>query len=199
MKKVKIFAILLLFIFSLSLFTTNVYAEITGSELPKAHTPLLITNAGQGPGGKMGRLLVSRSEAVEDYYYLAEPKVEDLNEKEYKTLMVMIGSSAKGLGASGITIKEEIERLNNMIEEAKNKKMQILAVHIEGEARRGKPGSANEQSIDAIAPYADHIIVAKASNQDERFTDIAEENEIPLTILDQPMDLIEAVKIMYSE
>lgn len=198
MKKLKIFPILLLFIFCLTLFAPAVEAEITGAELPKAKVPLLITNAGQGPGGKMGRLLVSRSEAVEDYYYLAEPNKEDLNEKEYKTLMVMIGSSAKGLGASGITIKEEINRLDSMIDEAKKLGMQILAVHIEGKARRGKPGSANEQSIDAIAPYADHIIVAKASNQDERFTDIAEENEIPLTILDQPMDLINAVKIMYN-
>lgn len=180
------------------IFVMPAAAAIEGDELPQAHEPLLITNAGQGPGGKMGRLLISRSQAVENYDYNAEPTPEDLKEKGYKSLFVVIGSSAKGLGASGITIAEEIERLNAMIDEAKNLDMQIVAIHIEGESRRGKPGSANEQSIDAIAPHADHIIVVKASNKDGRFNDIAESNDIPLTILDQPMDFISAVKEMYK-
>lgn len=174
-------------------------AAIEGAELPEAHEPLLITNAGQGPGGKMGRLLVSRSGAVENYDYNAEPTAEDLKSGEYETLFVIIGSSAKGLGASGITIKEEIERLNEMVATAKELDMQLIAIHIEGESRRGKEGSANEQSIGAIAPHSDHMIVVKASNKDGRFNDISENNDIPLTILDQPMDFINAVKEMYSK
>ena len=42
---------------------------------------------------------------------IAEPQPADLKTKPYKTMMVVIGSTAKGLGASGITIDQEIERL----------------------------------------------------------------------------------------
>ena len=93
----------------------------------KGQPPLLITNAGQGPGAKMSRLLVQRTGAVTDFDYIAEPKPADLKTKPYKTLMVVLGSTAKGLGASGITIDQEIERLNAMIAEAKKLKLQIVA------------------------------------------------------------------------
>lgn len=197
MKLKNIFTAFLVVLLTLS-FAIPAAAAIQGDELPQAGEPLLITNAGQGPGGKMGRLLISRAQVVENYDYNAEPTPEDLTAKDYKSLFVVIGSSAKGLGASGITIAEEIARLDKMMAEAKDLGMQIFAIHIEGEARRGKEGSANEQSIDAIAPHADHIIVVKASNKDDRFTDIADNNDIPLTILDQPMDFISAVKEMYK-
>ena len=111
----KIAALSVLLVLTLGSFA---FAAVTGAEAPKGEEPLLITNAGQGPGGKMGRLLVTRSEAVKDMTYNAEPKPEDLEKGGYKTMLVVIGSSAKGLGASGITIDQEIERLNAMMAKA---------------------------------------------------------------------------------
>jgi len=195
----RFFLFLVLCVFVISCFSVNVIASISGAEPPKANQPLLITNAGQGPGGKMARLLIIRSKAVEDWTYNAEPKEEDLNEKPYQTLLVVIGSSAKGLGASGITIDDEIARLDRMIKEAKKLNMQIIAAQIEGKARRDNIGGPNERSIDAIAPFADHIIVKKDGNADGRFTKIAEENEIPLTIIDETIDFIKVIEKMYPE
>jgi len=172
---------------------------ISGAEPPIAGQPLFITNAGQGPGGKMARLLVIRSKAVEEWTYNAEPWEKDLNEKPYKTLLVIIGSSAKGLGASGITIDDEIARLERMIKEAKKLGMQIIAAQIEGKARRDNTGGPNERSIDAIAPFADHIIVKKDGNEDGRFTKIAEENKIPLTIIDETIDFVQVIEKMYPK
>lgn len=146
----------------------------------------------------MGRLLVTRSEAVKDMTYNAEPKPEDLEKGGYKTMLVVIGSSAKGLGASGITIDQEIERLNAMMAKAKELKIQIIAAHIEGKARRGKPGSADERSIDAILPGADHIVVNKEGDEDGKFTKFAEEHKIPITYLDSAMDLNAFAKAMYG-
>ncbi len=178
-----------------------VLAEIKGDVLP-VEVPMLITNAGQGPGGKMCSLLVSQSSTVtlnEDYWYNAEPRESDLHEREYKTLMVVIGSSAKGLGASGITIDEEISRLEVMVKEAQRLEMRIVAVHLEGRARRGNPGSADERSIDAIVPFADYIIVVEDGNQDGRFTKIATEKGIPITTLDVAMDFIQSAKEMFAD
>lgn len=197
MKKV----FLMLILFSL-LVTPMVFASISGAEPVKGQLPFLLTNAGQGPGGKMARLLIWQSKALNetDFDYNAEPLKEnpnDLTAKDYKMLFVIIGSSAKGLGASGITIDEEIDRLDKMIEEAKKLNMYIVAAHIEGKARRGNPGSADEQSIDAIAPFADYLIVMKEGNQDGKFTRIAEEKNIPLTIIDNTIDFMQVIKQMF--
>lgn len=174
-------------------------AAISGAPPVKGQTPLLITNAGQGPGAKMSNLLVRRSGAVSDFDYNAEPKPADLKTKPYKTMFVVIGSTAKGLGASGITIDQEIERLAAVMAEAKRLKIQIVAILLEGKARRGKPGGADERCIDAIAPLASYLVVKKDGNEDGRFDAIAKKSGAPLTIIDDAMDFGEVVKLMYAK
>jgi hypothetical protein len=172
---------------------------VTGAPPVKGQLPLLITNAGQGPGAKMARLLVQRSGAVTDFDYHAEPREADLQKRPYKTLMVVLGSTAKGLGASGITIDQEIERLNGMIAAARKLKIQVVAVLLEGKARRGKPGGADERCIDAIAPFAQYLVVKKDGNEDGRFDAISKKTGAPLTIIDDAMDLGDVVKRMYGK
>ena len=174
-------------------------AAVSGAAPVKGQQPLLITNAGQGPGAKMSRLLVQRTGAVTDFDYLAEPQPADLKTKPYKTLMVVLGSTAKGLGASGITIDQEIDRLNAMIAEAKRLKLQIVCVLLEGKTRRGKPGGADERCIDAIAPFANYLVVKKDGNEDGRFDAIARKTGAPLTFIDDAMDFGEVAKAMYAK
>jgi hypothetical protein len=175
------------------------HAAVSGAAPVKGQTPLLITNAGQGPGAKMSRLLLQRTGVVSDFDYLAEPQPVDLKTKPYKTLMVVLGSTAKGLGASGITIDQEIDRLNAMIAEAKRLKLQIVAVLLEGKSRRGKPGGADERCIDAIAPFASYLVVKKDGNEDGRFDAISKKTGAPLTIIDDALDFGEVVKAMYTK
>lgn len=175
-------------------------AAVSGAALPKGSEPLLITNAGQGPGSKMGRLLMARAGVVKQMVHEAEPLPADLEKGGFKTMVVVIGSSAKGLGASGITIDQEVERLDKLMEKAKTLKIQIIAAHIEGKARRGKPGSADERSIDAILPYASHIIVVKDGDDvDSKFTDFGKAKKVPVTYLDSALDLEAATKAMYAK
>jgi len=174
-------------------------AAVSGAAPPKGQTPLLITNAGQGPGAKMARLLLQRTGAVSDFEYNAEPKPADLKAKPYKTVMVVLGSTAKGLGASGITIDDEITRLNALIAEAKKLKLQIVCVLLEGKTRRGKPGGADERCIDAIAPFANALIVKKDGNEDGRFDAIARKTGAPLTFIDDAVDFGDVVKAMYAK
>ena len=172
-------------------------AAISGAVPVKGQTPLLITNAGQGPGAKMSGLLVRRTGVVE-YDYNAEPQPADLKTKPYKTMMVVIGSTAKGLGASGITIDQEIERLNAIMAEAKKLKIQIVAVLLEGKARRGKPGGSDERCIDAVAPLANYLVIKKDGNEDGRFDVIARKSGAPLTFIDDAVDFGAVVKAMYA-
>lgn len=184
---------------ALSLGAVSSEAAVSGAPPVKGQQPLLITNAGQGPGAKMARLLLQRTGAVTDFDYLAEPKPADLKTKPYKTLMVVLGSTAKGLGASGITIDDEIERLNAVMAEAKKLKLQIVAVLLEGKTRRGKPGGADERCIDAVAPFAHYLVVKKDGNEDGRFDAIAKKTGAPLTFIDDAVDFGDVVKAMYAK
>jgi hypothetical protein len=173
-------------------------AAVSGAVPVKGAVPLLITNAGQGPGAKMSRLLVQRTGIVTDFEYNAEPKVGDLQKKAFKTMFVVLGSTAKGLGASGITIDQELERLGAMIAEARKQKIQVVAILLEGKARRGKPGGADERCIDAIAPFAQYLVVKKDGNEDGRFDAISKKTGAPLTVIDDAMDFSDVVKKMYA-
>lgn len=179
--------------------TVAAHAAVSGAPPVKGQAPLLITNAGQGPGAKMVRLLVQRSGAVADFDYKAEPQPADLKAKPYKTLMVVLGSTAKGLGASGITIDQEIDRLKAVMAEAKALKLQIVAVLLEGKTRRGKPGGADERCIDTIAPHAHYLVVKKDGNADGRFDTIAKATGAPLTFIDDAVDFTDVVKAMYAK
>jgi len=180
-------------------FAVSAAAAVSGAAPPKGQTPLLITNAGQGPGAKMARLLLQRTGVVSDFEYNAEPQPADLKAKPYKTVMVVLGSTAKGLGASGITIDDEIARLNAVMAEAKKLKLQIVCVLLEGKTRRGKPGGSDERCIDAIAPHAHALIVKKDGNEDGRFDAIAKKTGAPLTFIDDAVDFGDVVKAMYGK
>lgn len=165
-------------------------AAITG-EVKTYNAPFLITNAGQGPGGKMVRLLTTQAGVVtldKDFFYNAEPQEADLEAADYSCLIAVIGSTDKGLGASGITIDDEIARLERMVAHAQKIELPIVAVLIEKDKRSTIPTNANERCIDTICPASEWMIVVKDGNTDGRFDKLSEEYGIPLTVLDTAMD-----------
>ena len=180
-------------------FATTAFAGING-EVKTYGTPFLIINAGQGPGGKMARLLVSQAGTVvldTDYFYDSEPGVEGhgtLDDRDYTCLVVVIGSTDKGLGASGITIDDELARLEEMVAHAKEIELPIVAVLLEKDKRSDIPTNANERCIDAICPNAEWMIVVADGNTDGRFDAISDEYGIPLTIIDTTLDFTELAK-----
>jgi hypothetical protein len=48
--------------------------------------------------------------------------------------------------------------------------------------------------IDAVAPFADYLVVTKDSNRDGRFTKLAKGRNIPLTEIDYALGLVDIVK-----
>ncbi len=101
----------------------------------------------------------------------------------YKTVIFVIGYSLKGMGASGLTMADELKRINGIIDYCVKNKVKMIGMHIEGQPMRGKPGSEFEQIIDAVAPKMNCLIVEENSNQDGKFTDIAKKANIPLITL----------------
>jgi hypothetical protein len=193
-------ASLLLLVTLCAIVPSIAFAATSGDPIKQYGLPMLITNAGQGPGGKMARLLVSQTKTVTldaDFFYESEPVESDLAERPYKVLMVIIGSSDKGLGASGITIDQEISRLQKMVKWAKDHKLPIIAVLLEKDKRSNVATNPNERCIDIICAAAEWMIVTKGGNTDNRFDKLKAKYNIPLTLIDNAIDFTELCKKVF--
>jgi hypothetical protein len=163
-------------------------ASVDGSApLPAGEQPVLITPAGQGPGGAIVSVLCKRNRVEAQELPMATAE----HVKSFKTVIVVIGSSLKGLGAAGISIDQEIARVRSIIEEAKKRDMLVIGVHIEGEARRG--GNC-EKVIDDIAHRVDYLIVRSDGNKDGRFDRIAEEKKVPMRIINETAEFMDLLR-----
>ncbi len=127
-----------------------------------------------------------------------ESKSKEAVGTPYKTLVIAIGASLKGMGASGLSVEDEANRVKQIISYAKENGMKILAMAIGGEIRRGLPGSPNERMIDEVAPYADLIIATSDTNMDKRFNKIAEENGIEFIEAESAFDLLDLMPEVFS-
>ena len=170
----------------------NYAAESEKPPLPTGELPLLITTAGQSPGAMIVSTLCSRNKIDNDFRDLV--KAEDLTLKSYKTLIITMGTSGKGMGAAGIDINYEFNRIEELIKEARKQNILIIGMHIEGEARR--TGHC-EESIDLVAPRVDYLIVRSDGNKDGRFDLISKEKNIPMTIIEETLELNDLLKEMF--
>ena len=213
----------LLLISLILLFVTGQVSAMQ-DEIPILDLPILTTSAGKSPD--VLNLNIVADEAGVKYDYCDVPNVEliskgvGLGDAEsgegfhvevytdtdkypkgtpYKTVMFAIGASLKGMGASGLTVADEVSRLTQLINYCKQNAITIVAVHVGGVSKRGAPGSDNEKMIDAVAPSADYIIFTTDSNKDGRFTEIAEKNNVPITEIEYAIELVEVFQAMFPE
>ena len=179
----------------------QLFAAVTGAPLKTYECPFLLTSGGQGAGSKMLRLLVNQTKKMtygEDADFFLEDETPArygyIDSGKFKALVIVISVTEKGLGASGITIEDEIGFLKEVIKKAQAQNMPIIAVSMEADARAPKiPTNGNERIIDLVCPVSDWIISLKANNADGKFTRIGQENNIPVTIIDKPFDLVSAL------
>jgi hypothetical protein len=190
---------------------------------PKAALPVLTTSAGQSNDVNALNIVLEEAGLKYDYCDVPTPEMVaagvGLGNKQsaegfhvesntdpakfpkgtpFKTVIVAIGASLKGMGASGLTIETEEARVKKVLEYCKKNKILLVAVHVGGEAGRGPAGSDDERMIDAVAPLADFIVVTKDSNKDGRFSKIAEKGKIPFQQIDYALGLVDIVKKMFS-
>ena len=102
---------------------------------PKASPPVLVTSCGQSQGPAMLNVILRRVGVAYDINTLATP--QDLKTKPYKTLIVTMGSSLKGMGAAGISIDDELKRIGELIDAAHKAKITVIGVpDVPGSAAR---------------------------------------------------------------
>jgi hypothetical protein len=172
----------------------------------KAELPVLVTSCGQSIGPTTIKVVLQRLKMAYDIDPLATPETLQAKAKAgtpYKSLIITMGASLKGMGAAGIEIEDELARAAALIAEARKEGIKIIGAHIEGMKRRSQGAAAgdttDEQSIDAVAPNANILLVLKEGNSDGRFTVISQAKKIPLIEFEKTLDLIPALEKLFGK
>lgn len=177
---------------------SQLFAKVGGDPLKTYECPFLLTSGGQGAGSKTLRLLLNQTKKFEygegkDFFLEDETpaRYAQIDSGNYNALVVVMSVTEKGLGASGITIEDEIKFLQEVIKKAKAQNMPIIAVSMEKDARSKISTNGNERVIDTVCPEADWIITITDNNTDGRFTELGKKYGIPVTTVDKPLELIQ--------
>jgi hypothetical protein len=167
----------------------------------QAQAPVFLTSCGQSPGA--ARVNVFLRKLGVDYDLKDTGTVKDLAAKPYKTLIVVTGSSLKGMGGAGVSIEDELSRASALIAEAKKRGMTVIGAHVEGMERRAKnaaPGdNSDEMSIDAVCPKANFLLVRKDGDEDGRFTALGKKSNIPVVFFEKSLELNDVLKGVFGK
>lgn len=167
---------------------------------PKAQAPVLVTSCGQSPGPLKITVFLKRLGIAYDYKTDATDK--DIATKKYKTVIVVTGASLKGMGAAGVSMKDELVRTAALLDAAKKQGVLIVGSHVEGMARRAQGAEAgdnsDEQSIDAVCPKAQVLLIRKDGDEDGRFTAIAKKQNIPMVAFEKNLEIEGVLKTLFA-
>ena len=172
----------------------------------KLEQPVLLTSCGQSPGPLKIKVFFGRLNV--DYVYNLQASAGDLAAKKkegkpFKSLIIVTGASLKGMGASKVSIEDELDRTKKLIAEARKQGMKVVGAHVEGMERRAQgatPGdNSDELSIDAVCPLSDLLLVRKDGDEDKRFTAISTGKKIPLVTFEKNMELSDVLKNLYQK
>ena len=181
------------------------------SETLTAELPVLLTSCGQSPGANMLKAIFMRAKLPHEtaaYELIMQATPEDLKTaaeagRPFKSIIVVMGASLKGMGAAGISIDDELERTEKLIQAARSQGITIIGAHIEGMKRRSQGASAgdntDELSIDLVAPQSDFLIVNQDGDSDGRFTAIAEQKKMSMLTVTKNLELLDLVKKLYAK
>ena len=170
--------------FVLALAATLAFAACAFADQPELlalGAPALLTPFGQSQDANAVKLMTKKLEVEYDMTCFADK----VDWAKYKTMIVVLGGSGKGLGAAGLDIPSELKRCQDLVAAAKEKGVKILAMHIGGQDRRGP----NSEPFLTFMGDADFAVVRADGNADEYFTKLCAEKNVPLYTIEKTGDL----------
>lgn len=166
--------------------------EATGITEAIAEAPIILTSVGQSADVNVVQTLLKKCEIECDLN--ATLKADDLS--SYKTLVLAIGGSSKGLGAAGVDENQELDRVKSVIAKAEEQGMKIIALHIGGSARRG---TLSDKFIPDALKAADAAIIVSEGDSDGLMKGIVTEGGIPTAFVDNQVGAVEPLKTIFGK
>lgn len=176
-----------------------------GAQAQKAELPVLVTSCGQSPGPTQFEIFLKQLNM--NFALQLDAGPADLAKGRggvpYRTLIIVTGASLKGMGAAGVSIEEEIARIQALIAAARKQNIKVIGAHVEGMKRRAQgaaPGdNSDEMSIDAVCPLSSLLIVKKEGDEDGRFTAISKDKGIPMLAYDKNLELKTVLQNLFGK
>lgn len=113
-----------------------------------------------------------------------------------KTVVMVVGASAKGLGAAGLDMDKELARTRALLKAAKAQGVQVLVMHTGGETRRGK---TSNDLLDIVVPEAAYVVVVASGNKDKMFQTLASKRNTPVAEVEKLSGAGEVVKGLFKQ
>lgn len=157
-----------------------------------AEGPILLTSVGQSADVNVVQTLLKKCEIECDLN--AVVTADDLG--SYKTLVLAIGGSSKGLGAAGIDENQELERIKSVIAKAEEQGITIVALHIGGSARRG---TLSDKFIPDALNAADAAIIVSEGDSDGLMKGIVTSASVPTAFVENQIGAIEPLKTIFGK
>lgn len=154
-------------------------------------TPVLVTSFGQSTDASMLDTVMKR--AGVDYTY--EPLADASVISQYKTVVIAVGASSKGLGAAGVSEAQETARAQDIIKAIQDSDVEVICCHIGGSSRRG---TLSDEFADMVMPECSYIVLKEDANFDYKFTKYAEDNNIPITLIYSTKDTVSVFTDLFS-
>lgn len=167
---------------------------VTVGEIDKSlyETPVLVTSFGQSTDAAMLDTVMKK--AGVEYAYNATATADDV--AGYKTVVIAVGASSKGLGAAGISESEEMARAEKFMEAVKANDVEVVCCHIGGSSRRG---SLSDDFADMVMEVASYIVLKEDANFDYKFTKFAESNNVPITLIYATKDTVSVFTDLFAK
>lgn len=147
-------------------------------------TPVFVTSFGQSTDGAMLQTVMKRIGVPFTY----NPTATDSEVAGAKTVVIAVGASTKGLGAAGVSESDEMHRAKGVMARIQQDGTPVVFVHIGGETRRG---ALSDSLADLVLPAASYLVVKEDANFDGKFTDYAQANDKPISLIFATRDTIE--------
>ena len=157
-----------------------------------AEGPIILTSVGQSADVNVVQTLLKKCEIDSDLN--ATVTADDLG--SYKTLVLAIGGSSKGLGAAGVDENQELDRVKSVIAKAEEQGMTIIALHIGGSARRG---TLSDKFIPDALAAADAAIIVSEGDSDSFMKGIVTENGVATAFIDNQVGAVEPLKTIFGK
>jgi len=154
--------------------------------------PVFVTSFGQSTDAAMLDTVMKRIGV--DYVYNATATADAI--KGYKTIVIAVGASTKGLGAAGISEAEETARAKEIMQVINETGAEVICCHIGGSARRG---TLSDEYSDMVMAKASYIVLKEDANFDYKFTKYAEEHNLPISLIYATKDALTVFTDVFSK
>jgi|GEM_PF-434341 len=156
-------------------------------------TPILVTSFGQSADASMMEVMMKKA-GVKEYVFNAQADGDMV--KNFKTVIIVCGASSKGLGAAGVSEKDETARAERFMDAVKASKPAIIMCHLGGSIRRGV---LSDTFTDMVIDMANYMVVVEDANFDGKFSNAATEKNIPLTFLYAIADGVKVFSALFGK